>query len=127
MHALDLAATHALSPVPARARHELESLLESAAWQGDVDAVILAVHEALTNSHRHAGGVTAASVSLAEGEVVVEVCDAGPPFDAHRHTRRPPDLFAERGRGLWLISRVAQRMEVQRRRGHNCVRMQFRP
>jgi anti-sigma regulatory factor (Ser/Thr protein kinase) len=127
MHGLDLAGTHALSPVPAHARHQLRRLLASAAWRGDVDAVVLAVHEALTNAHRHAGGVTWASACLQNDELLVEVCDAGPSFDPSRHTRRPPDLYAERGRGLWLISRVAEGMEVERQHGHNHVRLRFAP
>lgn len=127
MHTLDLAGPYALSPSPVRARHELQALLQSAAWDGDVDAVVLAVHEALSNSHRHGGGVRAASVKLDGEQVVVEVRDGGPPFDARRHTHRPPDPYAERGRGLWLISQIAQSWEVHRQRGENRLQLRFRP
>lgn len=127
MHTLDLAGPHALSPSPGRARHELQRLLESASWTGDVDAVILAVHEALANSQRHGGGVTGAFVQLQGEQVVVEVCDGGPPFDARHHTRRPPDPFAERGRGLWLISQIAHEWDIRRQRGENRLQLRFRP
>lgn len=127
MHTLDLAGPHALSPSPSRARHQLQSLLESASWRGDVDAVILAVHEALANSHRHGGGVTAAVAEFHGDQLVVEVRDGGPPFDARRHTHRPPDPFVERGRGLWLISQIAHSWDVRRQRGENRLKLRFQP
>ncbi|HWI04603.1 MAG TPA: hypothetical protein VNT52_12400, partial [Acidimicrobiales bacterium] len=47
-----------LSPQPDAARRELARFLEDNQWTGDADDAILAVHEAMVNSHRHGGGVT---------------------------------------------------------------------
>lgn len=127
MNGLDLARNTLLSPTPVEARQEIQSLLESSDWRGDVDEVVLAVHEALTNALRHGGGITSAVAALHGQELLVEVKDAGPPFDPNRHTRRPPDPLAERGRGLWLISQIAASWELHRRRGYNCLRLRFAP
>src|SRR5205085_3347136 len=64
MNPTDMVQTRALSPVPAQARRELQSLLEAAEWPGDVDGIVLAVHEALTNAQRHAGGATSATAAV---------------------------------------------------------------
>ena len=117
----------ALSCHPARGRRQLRSFLRDAGWPGDVEAVVLAVHEALMNSFQHAGGCTSALAGLDDLELVVEVRDAGPGFDLDRFTGQPPSTLAERGRGLWLISRIADRYQVERRNGTTCFRLAFHP
>jgi anti-sigma regulatory factor (Ser/Thr protein kinase) len=126
MHASGLAHTHLLPPTPTEARHELYSILEEWAWPGDTDGVVLAVHEAIMNSERHAGGATRA-LARTDGDVVeVEIHDEGPGFDVAGHTLGPPDPLAERGRGLWLISQIADRWQLDRDGGENCFRLLFR-
>jgi anti-sigma regulatory factor (Ser/Thr protein kinase) len=127
LNASGLVPTRPLSPSPVPARHELKVLLESTRWPGDVDAVVLAVHEALINSQRHAGGATSAWVGLDGRRVVVEVCDSGPGFDLESHASHPPDAMAERGRGLWIISQIARRCDVRQRHGQTCLVLQFQP
>ncbi len=118
-----------LSPEPGRARHQLRRLLRNWGWPGEVDAVVLAVHEAIANSNRHAGGATGASVeSGRDGRtLVVEVRDSGPGFSFNHYAGRPPDPLAEKGRGLWLISQIAESYAVQRADGETRLRMRFRP
>jgi anti-sigma regulatory factor (Ser/Thr protein kinase) len=120
-----LARTHALPPAPGAARRKLESLLDEADWPGDVEGVLLAVHEALINSHRHAGGAVSAQVSLQGEDLVVEIRDRGPGFDVSRHTGSRPDALAEQGRGLWLISQIADSWDVRRDRGVTCFSLRF--
>jgi anti-sigma regulatory factor (Ser/Thr protein kinase) len=127
MNASSLAHTRTLPPFPGAARRELQDLLEDANWPGDVDSVVLAVHEALMNSQRHAGGAISACVGLDGTEVVVEVCDGGPGFDVPRHAARPPEVLAEQGRGLWLISQIADSWDVRKQRGETCLTLRFRP
>ena len=102
-------------------------MLEAAHWRGDVDSVLLAVHEALMNSHRHAGGAVSAEVCFQGQELVVEVRDRGPGFDVDRHASHPPEIMAERGRGLWLISQLADSWDVRRDRGQTCLSLRFSP
>ncbi len=113
--------------MPGAARRELQSILEGADWPGDVESVLLAVHEALINSQRHAGGAVSARVCLDGKDVIVEVRDHGPGFDIAGHARRPPEVMAERGRGLWLISQIADSWDVREEDGQTCFSLRFRP
>ncbi len=102
----DLARPVELSPQPGLARRELASLLAGLRWDGDVDAVILAVHEAMVNAHRHGGGVTRATAGIEGDQVVVEVFDHGAGFDFPTAPALA-EASAERGRGLFLIRRLS--------------------
>lgn len=102
-----------LSPQPALARRELAGLLAETTWHGDVDGAVLAVHEAMVNSHRHGGGVTRATACVDGPSLVVTIVDRGRGFDL------PPspevaDTTAERGRGLFLICHLASEAHVVR-------------
>ena len=109
---------------PAAARRVLTRLLDDAAWQGDTDAVVLAVHEAMANAQRHAGGVTRATAALDGQAFVVEVADCGRGF---RVPESPdmPDPSAERGRGLFLIRRLADGVDVVRSGREVCLVLRF--
>ena len=102
-----------LSPQPADARRELARLLAEEPFEGDVDGVILAVHEAMVNSQRHGGGVIRASACVDRDTVTVEISDRGRGF---RVPKDPAlvDVTAERGRGLFLISHLADDVRVAR-------------
>lgn len=100
-----------LSTQPAAARRELSHLLADASWEGDVDGVLLAVHEAMVNAQRHGGGVTSATAGFEGGDLLVEVSDRGRGF----HIPESPDVAdvtAERGRGLFLIRHLTTDAEV---------------
>ena len=127
MPSTGLVNARALPPTPGPARRALQSLLESNHWPGDVDSVVLAVHEALMNSVRHAGGPTSAAAVMEGPVLVVEVRDRGPGFDVDDQLRHPPDPMAERGRGLWLISQIAESWEVLHGEGQTTLRLRFRP
>lgn len=114
-----------LSTNPSRARHELDALLREVAWPGDAEGAVLAVHEALMNADRHAGGATQAVARIDGSTVVVEIHDGGPGFDLDGHARHTPDPLAERGRGLWLISQIADGWQVDRSHGRTCLRLRF--
>jgi anti-sigma regulatory factor (Ser/Thr protein kinase) len=113
-----------LSPQPAVARRQLARLLDEGGWHGDADAVVLAVHEAMVNAQRHAGGVTGATASVDRGAVVVEVRDRGPGFGLP-DSPELPDPAAETGRGLFLICRLAARVDVTRSDGEACLLLRF--
>lgn len=112
-----------LSPQPAVARRELAHLLTERSWDGDVDAVILAVHEAMVNSQRHAGGVARVCARV-NGDVVVEVSDRGRGFGVPESPQLP-DTAAERGRGLYLIRRLASDAKVVRSGREVCLHLRF--
>ncbi|HEX2043927.1 MAG TPA: ATP-binding protein [Acidimicrobiales bacterium] len=113
-----------LSDQPAAARRQLARLLADAGWEGDTDAVVLAVHEAMVNSQRHAGGVTCATANLDHGALVVEVVDAGGGFGIPESPDMP-DAAAETGRGLYLIRRLAADARVVRSDGEVRLVLRF--
>lgn len=98
---------------PARARREVETLLARHAMGVDADGVVLALHEALVNAQRHGGGAVRAEVAIEPSSLVIRVWDRGPGFELEPFVHEPPDPMSERGRGLWLISRVAAAVEVR--------------
>lgn len=113
-----------LSRQPAVARRELARLLADEAWEGDVDGVILAVHEAMVNSQRHAGGVTRAGACIDSDSVVIEICDRGRGFKVPE-TPSIADVSAERGRGLFLIRHLAADARVARVGPDMCLTLRF--
>ena len=113
-----------LSPKPTVARRQVGRLLGDAGWPGDIDAVLLALHEALVNAQRHGGGVSRASAALAGGTVVVAVRDPGRGFAVP--TSPPvPDPAAETGRGLFLIRSLATEADVTRSGDETCLQLRF--
>jgi anti-sigma regulatory factor (Ser/Thr protein kinase) len=126
MIASSVARPISLSQRPAVARGQLGRLLADAGWPGDVDLVVLAVHEALVNSLHHAGGVTRATAAMDGGDVVVEVYDRGRGF-AMPSSPDLPDPAAERGRGLFLIRRLASAADVSLVGDEVCLVLRFAP
>jgi hypothetical protein len=106
------------------ARHQLGSVLTSLRWGGHVDDALLALNEALVNARQHGGGVRRVEASIGSS-LVIQVWDRGRPFDPAPYTRRPPDNLAEHGRGVWLMSRVADTCEVHRDGRGNRLLLRF--
>jgi len=104
----------ALSRQPGAARRELAGLLGDARWDGDVDGVVLAVHEAMVNADRHGGGLTGATAGFEGDDLVVEVVDRGEGFDVPESPALA-DATAEKGRGLFLIRQLTSAAHVVRR------------
>ena len=102
-----------LSTQPSTARRELAGILADVGWDGDVDGAVLAVHEAMVNSHRHGGGLTGATVCFENDALVVQITDRGHGFEVPQAPDLA-DLAAERGRGLFLIRQLASDARVVR-------------
>jgi serine phosphatase RsbU (regulator of sigma subunit)/anti-sigma regulatory factor (Ser/Thr protein kinase) len=71
--------------------------------------------EIIANVIRHAGGTAEVVLQRQHDRFVLHVLDKGPGF--HVVPRLPNDLFSENGRGLYLISRLADHFSVERRPG----------
>ena len=121
-----LAGTVELPPQPGAARRELARLIGDVHWSGDADGAILALHEAMVNSHRHGGGVTAASAGFVGDTLVVQVADRGEGFDIPESPELV-DLASERGRGLYLIRQLASEAHVVRAGGDVRLVLTFGP
>ncbi|MDQ3898142.1 MAG: ATP-binding protein [Actinomycetota bacterium] len=113
-----------LSDQPGAARRQLAAVLADAGWDGDTDAVLLAVHEAMVNAQRHAGGVSRATATVDGPTVVVEVVDGGRGFGVP-DAPPLPDAAAERGRGLYLIRQLTTDAHVERSGNEVCFVLRF--
>jgi anti-sigma regulatory factor (Ser/Thr protein kinase) len=109
---------------PRDARRALQSILDETEWRGDVDSVVLAVHEAMVNAESHGQGVARVAASVEGENLLVEVCDAGSGLRGG-WPASPPDPLSERGRGLWLISQIARRVEVHQGPRGACMLLRF--
>lgn len=68
--------------------------------------------ELIGNAVRHAPGPLSVSLEQRDGSLLLHVIDKGPGF-AYRPSL-PPNIWAEGGRGLFLISKLARKVEVER-------------
>ncbi len=88
--------------------------------QAPVDDMVLAVEEACTNAIRHSGSRRDIEIRLSfEGDdLLAAVKDHGSGFDVGAFVAQtPPDPLADHGRGLFLISRLCDEMELRRNGG----------
>ncbi len=113
-----------LSRQPNVARRELAQMLADERWHGDVDGLILAVHEGMVNAQRHGGGITGASACIDGDTVVVEIADRGRGFEIPR-AMAVAEVTAERGRGLFLIDHLADEVTLERKGSEVCLTMKF--
>jgi sigma-B regulation protein RsbU (phosphoserine phosphatase) len=101
---------------PARARRFVEDALHDSCSPDVIEAATLLVSELATNVVVHAGTPMWVSVHPVRGGVRVEVADGArnlPVVDL-RTARREPPGFAQSGRGLVLVDRMARRWGVER-------------
>ena len=93
-----------------RARQRIRDYLHGHVGDREaIDAVVLAVEEAMTNALRHSGARDDLEIHLQfeGGDLVAEVRDHGAGFDVDSFDpERLPDLLAPSGRGLYLIARL---------------------
>jgi serine phosphatase RsbU (regulator of sigma subunit)/anti-sigma regulatory factor (Ser/Thr protein kinase) len=68
--------------------------------------------ELIGNAVRHAPGPLSASLEQRDGSLLLHVIDKGPGFAYH--PALPSNIWSESGRGLYLISELARRVEVER-------------
>jgi serine phosphatase RsbU (regulator of sigma subunit)/anti-sigma regulatory factor (Ser/Thr protein kinase) len=73
--------------------------------------------ELVGNAVRHAPGALSLSVSAGDGKVHLHVIDEGPGFDRRpgfdRWPALPSDIWSESGRGLFLISALADNLTIE--------------
>lgn len=81
-------------------------------WPDQVDDVVLAVTELVTNSLRHGGGRGVCLMWEHAGTMVCEVQDHGRVVDALVGRRRPA-YDGETGRGLWLVNQLCDLVQLR--------------
>jgi anti-sigma regulatory factor (Ser/Thr protein kinase) len=127
-----------LSPVPeecSRAAFDRHSLGVVRRWAAEmasgaglsgeqVDDLMVGVSEAMTNSIRHAGGSGELLVWQAGAEVLCEVRDGGHVTDPLAG-RVAPSVHQLDGRGLWIMNRVCDLVQIRDIEGGQAVRLHF--
>ncbi len=99
-----------------RARRRVRDYLTLSCRATCIDDVVQCVHEACANAVRHSGSRADIDVFLGfrGRDLQVTVRDHGHGFDTSRFDRRAlPDLSSERGWGLFLMSRLADELELR--------------
>jgi serine/threonine-protein kinase RsbW len=119
-------------PLPASSavemRAALRALLRSHQMEEHhTEMVVLAAQEAYNNAVVHPPGIVDVSAQVSGQAVGVEVRDKGPGFDARRlKPSAEPDTLAERGRGLFLMHRLMDHVEIESGRSGTTVTMSKR-
>ncbi len=98
-------------------RRALRDYLEEAGVAASVcEDVVVAVGEACTNVVQHAfpdgEGTFEVRVELTASEVVAEVSDAGIGFEAFEHTANSSGRLAVAGRGIEIMRRLVNEVEL---------------
>src|SRR5512142_1080297 len=96
-------------------RGELGAYFERHAMAGsDLSGAELAVSELLANAVRHAPGPAWVHVDWSEQRPTVEIHDLGPGFVLN--PTLPEDPFAPGGRGLYIVSHIADELAAVAKR-----------
>ncbi|WP_051808326.1 ATP-binding protein [Actinoplanes subtropicus] len=113
-------------PEMQRLRHQLTRLARQAGLPDDrAEAFVIAVHEAVINAIRHAGGRgEVAVVQDDQRRLIAEVSDAGPGTPCSVTLTMPPPT-AHGGRGLPLAGELADGIEVHSDRHGTTVRLEM--
>ncbi len=112
------------------ARKMLEGLLHGQGWEEEVvEEVALVATELVQNAIEHGSEndgteTVELEIRLEDAVVVLDMIDPGtgkdPSLLLHRDVTQPVPLDAARGRGLFLVNRLAQRFERSREPGGGC-------
>jgi anti-sigma regulatory factor (Ser/Thr protein kinase) len=106
-------------------RAALRALLRSHEMdEGQSEMVVLAAQEAYNNAVVHPPGVVEVSAQVSAQTVGVEVRDRGPGFEpAAFATSAEPELLEDHGRGLFLMHRLMDQVDIDSGRGGTTVKM----
>ncbi len=97
-------------------RDAVHDLAARAGYAERADDLALAIDELIANAQEH-GAAPIRVVADANGDrgVHVEVCDSGSGFDWAEAVREHPPLpGSRRGRGLWIVRQLVDRVTVER-------------
>ena len=97
-------------------RAAVQELAERAGYGERADDLALAVDELIANAQEHgAAPIHGGAEANGDHGVHVEVCDAGSGFDWGEAVREhPPRPDSRRGRGLWIVRQLVDRVTVER-------------
>lgn len=97
-------------------RDAVHQLAERAGYAERADDLALAIDELIANAQEHGAAPIHVVAEVGEGTGVrVEVIDAGSGFDwSEAVSAHPPRPDSRRGRGLWIVRQLVDRVTVER-------------
>lgn len=100
----------------ASVRAAVHDLAERAGYSERADDLALAIDELIANAQEHGAAPIHVVADADEGSGVhVQVTDAGSGFDWTEAVREhPPRPDSRRGRGLWIVRQLVDRVTVER-------------
>ncbi len=104
--------------------------LRAGATEDQVEAIVVVANELATNAVTHGGFEGRMRLWRGAEYVVCEVIDSGPGMDEPETAGvRRPNRTAASGRGLWLVRRLADSVEIDSGEGGTAVaaRLALRP
>jgi anti-sigma regulatory factor (Ser/Thr protein kinase) len=108
-----------------RVRRFVSSYAEGSLGKARTDGLVLAVNELATNSVRHGGGEGTLRIWTHEDVLVCEIQDAGHITDP-RAGQTPPTPDQPSGRGLWVVNRLTDLVQLRSSPTGTVVRVHMR-
>jgi len=107
---------------PSQARHEVRRAIAALGVNGDLaDDIVLVTSELVTNAVEHGGGQCRFEIDHTDGALTIRVYDPSP----DRPVPRAPKEPTPRGRGLWLVERLANAWGSDESANGKCVWARF--
>jgi len=106
-------------------RRLVSSYAEGSLGKARTDDLVLAVNELTTNSVRHGGGAGTLRMWTQENMLVCEIHDAGHLADPCAG-QTPPTPDQPSGRGLWVVNRLADLVQIHSSPTGTVVRVHMR-
>jgi anti-sigma regulatory factor (Ser/Thr protein kinase) len=107
---------------PSQARQEVRRAIAALGLAGDLaDDIVLVTSELVTNAVEHGGGQCRFEVEHGDGVLTVRVYDPSPELPVPQAPKDP----TPRGRGLWLVERLATAWGSEESADGKCVWARF--
>ena len=119
-------------PLPVSSAVELRAALRALlrmqeTTESESEMVVLAAQEAYNNAVVHPPSVVEVSAQMSDRVVSVEVRDRGPGFQPRAFAAaKEPELLDDHGRGLFLMHKLMDRVDIDSGRSGTTVRMSKR-
>lgn len=96
----------------AQIRHDVRAIAVTSGFADRAGDVALTLDELLANAQEH-GNPPIDVEAWSDGRLIVEVFDRGEGFNRPEiWSKHPPEPSGHRGRGLWIVRQLADRVEI---------------
>lgn len=117
--------TFTIHELGALRRFVLRGATEASLDAGRAHDLVLAVNELATNSVRHGGGTGTLRMWAEADTLICEVLDSGHITESHMG-QAPPPPEQHTGRGLWVVNRLCDLVQIRSSPKGSVVRVHMR-